>query len=92
MTDFLAGLYVAFSLVAIVFFLRFWRETTDILFLRFALALLILTGERIFLTIIPVEHEAKSLIYLMRFFAFAMIIWAMIDKNRPHKSETSKSK
>ncbi len=83
MSEFLVGLYVAFSLVAIVFFLRFWRATRDSLFLFFSGALLIMALERVMLAFWPVHDEAtSSFVYVLRLIAFSLIIWAMACKNR----------
>ena len=85
MKMFLIGLYVAFSLVAIVFFIRFWRDTRDKLFLQLAMAFTILAAERTTLLIISVPREASSFIYVLRLVAFSIVIWALIDKNRRPK-------
>lgn len=79
---FLIGIYIAFSLVAIVIFTRFWRDSRDSLFLRFATAFFILAIERIALVIAPVEREANSFVYILRLAAFSLVIWALIDKNK----------
>jgi hypothetical protein len=81
--DFLSGA-VTFGFVAAgLFFLRFWRRTGDSLFLAFAVAfwLLGLTQALLALTGIPVEE--RSWLYLFRLAAFALIIAAIVRKNRP---------
>jgi hypothetical protein len=86
--ELLTGAFIAFSLVAVVFFIRFWQESKDRLFLLFAAALLLLVGERIALTVMPIDpaqREVSSYVYLVRLVAFSLIIWGMIDKNRAKK-------
>lgn len=87
MYSFLVGINVAFTLVAIVFFVRFWRDSRDSLFLRFATAFSILVMERIALMAVPVAREANSFVYLLRLAAFSLVIWALVDKNK--KRDTS---
>lgn len=81
--DFLSGAVTFGFVVAGLFFLRFWRRTGDGLFLAFAVAfwLLGLTQALLALTGIPVEE--RSWLYLFRLAAFALIIAAIVRKNRP---------
>ena len=64
--DFLSGAITLAFLVAALFFLRFWRRTSDGLFLAFAFAfwLLGLTQALLALTDFPVEE--RSFLYLFR--------------------------
>lgn len=81
--DFLAGAVTFGFVLAGLFFLRFWRRTGDGLFLAFAVAfwLLGLTQALLALTGIPVEE--RSWLYLFRLAAFALILAAIVRKNRP---------
>ena len=76
------GASLAFSIVATVFFLRFWRDSGDRLFAKFAASIAILGIERIVLFVSSSENEGSMLIYLLRLVAFLLIVWAMIEKNR----------
>ena len=71
--------------VAGLFFLRFWRDTGDRLFAIFALAFWLFGVTRLALAYLPdpdkSEHEIY--IYLVRLAAFALILIAVVDKNRP---------
>lgn len=87
MAEFLTGLYAAFTLVAIAFFFRFWRESADKLFLKFAADLLLLAIERIVCVAIDIHNEATGSVYLLRLGAFGLIIWAMIEKNKRKQME-----
>lgn len=70
------------SLVAVLFFLRFWRVTRDRFFLLFAMAFFIETLGRAALGLTATAQEYEPFFYIMRLFAFALIIVAIIDKNR----------
>ena len=64
-----------------LFFLRFWRESRDRLFLLFAIAFAIFAVNRILLTIVD-DEEGTTLLYAARAGAFALIIAAIVDKTR----------
>jgi hypothetical protein len=68
--------------IAGVFFLRFWRETSDRLFLFFALAFWLLASSWLTLAVFDPTDEARPYIYAIRLLAFGLIIAATIDKNR----------
>ena len=72
--------------VAGLFFLRFWRDTRDRLFLFFACAFWLMALNRGFH--VPWQDEAagRAAIYLVRFAAFALIAIAIVDKNRSTRS------
>ena len=65
-----------------LFFLRFWRETRDRLFLIFAVAFWILGVQRLALVLTRQMVETGTGLYLVRLFAFLLILAAIIDKNR----------
>lgn len=68
--------------VAGLFFLRFWRETRDRLFLIFSGAFWILGIQRLALTFTRDMVEDHTGLYLVRLFAFLLILAAIVDKNR----------
>jgi hypothetical protein len=68
--------------VAGLFFLRFWRETRDRLFLIFAGAFWILGLQRLALALSHNMVEDDTGLYLVRLFAFLLILGAIVDKNR----------
>ena len=80
--DFLSGAVSLGFFVCALFFLRFWKRTRDGLFMAFALAFSLLgLGQAIFaLANIPTEERGS--IYLIRLAAFALIILAILRKNR----------
>jgi uncharacterized membrane protein HdeD (DUF308 family) len=70
------------SSIAALFFLRFWRKTRDLLFLLFALAFAVDAVTRVALGLAEVASEHEPLFYLARLVTFALIIVAIINKNR----------
>jgi hypothetical protein len=70
------------SLVASLFFLRFWKNTSDRFFLLFAIAFFVETLNRVVLGLTAVSQEHEPFFYLARLFAFGLIIVAIVDKNR----------
>ena len=76
-----AGGIVAGYALAGLFFLRYWRDTRDRLFLIFALAFWVLALMRVALTYVD-EDEIRTYLYWGRFIAFVLILGAIIDKNR----------
>lgn len=65
-----------------LFFLRFWRRTQDRLFLVFAFAFWLLGLQRLALALTEPVEETHTGLYLVRLFAFLLILGAIIDKNR----------
>ncbi len=80
--DFLAGIVTGGFLVAGLFFLRFWHRTRDSLFLAFAVAFWLLGLGQSILALGNVPVEERSWIFLIRLGAFALILAAIIRKNR----------
>ena len=79
----LMGAVAMASFVAMLFFLRFWRQTRDGFFLLFALAFGVDAVTRFLLGLMHVSQEAEPLFYLARLLTFALIIAAIVQKNRP---------
>ena len=78
---FLSGLLVAADGVIALFFLKFWRNTHDRLFLIFSLAFAILGLQRTFLALGPASEGFTMILYAGRALAFILIIAAIVDKN-----------
>ena len=78
---FLSGAVTMGFAVAAIFFLRFWRDTRDGLFLSFALAFLLLGLVQALLALGNVPVEERSWIYLIRLGAFLIILAAIVRKN-----------
>ena len=79
---FLSGAVCMASLTIGFFFLRFWRRTGDRFFIAFAAAFWMLTVERIVLVALGPVHEFRAYVFTIRLLAFALIILAIVDKNR----------
>jgi hypothetical protein len=67
--------------VAGLFFLRFWRNTHDRLFLAFALAFWVLGVARVGLVLFRGITEFHIALYLLRLAAYLLIIYAILEKN-----------
>jgi hypothetical protein len=78
----LLGAIAMASLIAALFFLRFWRETRDRFFLLFAMAFFIEALSRAALGLTVASQEYAPFFYTMRLLAFGLIIVAIIYKNR----------
>lgn len=78
---FLLGVIATTSLVAGVFFLKFWKRTHDSLFLAFAIAFIVEGLNRITFLFIAKPNEGTPAIYLVRLAAFLLILGAILKKN-----------
>jgi hypothetical protein len=78
---FLSGMSSMGFAVAGAFFLRFWRRTSDNLFLAFAAAFWLLAVNQALVGLLEVSREDKVWIYLLRLAAFLLIIGAILAKN-----------
>lgn len=83
MFDLLYGAVAMGYFVAGLFFLRFWRDTRDGLFIGFALAFSLLGLNQILAYGVPDENRAY--IYLLRVLAFTIILIAIVRKNIAHR-------
>jgi hypothetical protein len=79
---FLLGVIVATSLTAALFFLKFWTQTRDVLFLGFAAAFAIEAINRMLRVFVENPGEAAPTVYLVRGFAFLLLLAAIVHKNR----------
>ena len=82
-TIFLSGAFMMACIIASMFFYRFSTQTGDRFFRAFALAFFMLGIERIGLVWFNTQFEERTYVYFVRLAAFALIIWAILDKNRP---------
>jgi hypothetical protein len=78
---FLVGVIATASLTAGLFFLKFWRETRDWFFLAFAASFTIEGLNRVAVLYLPRPNEGSPVIYLVRLFAFLLILIAILKKN-----------
>ena len=82
MTDFLLGVTTMGCLTVALFFARFYRETADRFFAYFALAFAVFAVNRFVLLFLDEDDEARTWVYLVRLLAFALIVAAVVQKNR----------
>ncbi len=82
MNQLLTGAIAMAFAVATLYFLRFWKETRDRLFAYFALSFLVLAANRIALGVTPYWEIHGDYFYWVRLQAFAVILVAIVDKNR----------
>jgi uncharacterized membrane protein HdeD (DUF308 family) len=83
---FLIGVVASTSLIAGLFFLRYWRDTRDTLFLAFAVAFIIEGLNRITRLWAAHPNEGSPWVYVVRCFAFLIILAGIINKNRSSQS------
>ena len=81
MIEFFSGAVTLGFLVAAGFFLRFWRQTADRLFLAFAIAFVLFALNQGLASWLTVLIEPASLIYALRVLGFIIILGAIVDKN-----------
>ena len=77
--DFLRGALVMASLSIALFFLRFWRATSERLFALFSLAFCLLAANW---ALASLGGPLKPNAHVFRFLAFVVIALAVLDKNR----------
>jgi hypothetical protein len=82
MNSLISGAVVMASMVAALFFLRFWRQTRDRFFLLFSLAFALDALTRLVLALSDIPNEQEPFYYLGRLATFGLILVAIIDKNR----------
>lgn len=79
---FLQGAVAMGCLVAGVFFLRFWQQSRDRLFLRFAWAFWLLALSYTLLGLVSFATEWRVYVFVVRLLAFCLIIYGILEKNR----------
>jgi uncharacterized membrane protein HdeD (DUF308 family) len=79
--SFLLGVIATSSLTASLFFLKFWKRTHDLLFLAFAVAFLIEGINRIATLSSAHPNEGNPWTYIVRLFAFLIILAGILHKN-----------
>jgi hypothetical protein len=77
----LAGAVAFASLVAALFFLKFWRKTRDPFFLFFAAAFAIDAVARFALAIVRVTDASEPVYFIPRLITFGLIALSIITKN-----------
>ncbi|MGB6941222.1 MAG: DUF5985 family protein [Bryobacteraceae bacterium] len=78
---FLLGVIATSSIIAGIFFLKFWRKTGDSFFLAFAASFLIEGLNRCGVMLLEKPNEGNPWIYLVRLLSFLLILVAILRKN-----------
>jgi len=78
---FLLGVIATASVTSGVFFLRFWRDTRDSLFLAFGVSFIIEGLNRTATLLLARPNEGSPAVYLVRLLAFLLILAAILKKN-----------
>lgn len=78
---FLLGVIATGFLTAGLFFLRFWRDSRDRLFLAFAASFIVEGLNRCALLLVDKPNEGSPWIYIVRLLAFLLILLAIWRKN-----------
>ena len=71
--------------VVALFFMRFWKDTHDRLFLIFASSFFVFGLNWALLIVVNPPNESRHYLYLLRLVAFALLAIGIIDKNRSTK-------
>lgn len=79
---FLLGVIATSSVIAGAFFLRFWRDTRDSLFLSFAIAFIVEGLNRCAMLLLKQPNEGSPWNYILRLLAFLFILVGIVTKNR----------
>lgn len=87
MAQFLLGVTACGCFVIALFFARFWRATRDPFFALMGLGFAVFAGNRVVLSILDENSEARPAAYVVRLLAFAIIVAAIVVKDRaPRRS------
>ena len=82
MVSFIQGAVAMGCIVAGVFFLRFWQQSRDRLFLRFAAAFWTLAFSYVLLGTMSFPSEWRVSVFVVRLLAFCLILYGIFEKNR----------
>jgi hypothetical protein len=82
MNQFLWGALTMACVTVALFFLKFWSQTRDRLFVAFSAAFAVMAVNWAVLGLTPPSDEARHFVYAIRLAAFALIVAGVVDKNR----------
>jgi hypothetical protein len=68
--------------IVAMFFLRFWRQSADRLFLFFSVAFTTLAVDYVLLGLLSSASEWRIPVFVLRLCAFLVILLGIFDKNR----------
>jgi len=82
MSQFLSGAIAMGYVIAGLFFIRFYSQSKDRLFMFFALSFMLLAVQRVIFLAIDSTVESNPGVLILRIIAYLLIITAIVDKNR----------
>jgi uncharacterized membrane protein HdeD (DUF308 family) len=82
---FLLGVIATSSIIAGIFFLKFWRKTRDPFFLAFAASFVVEGLNRSAVLFADKPNEGSPWTYLVRLLSFLLILFAILRKNYSSK-------
>ena len=82
MRELLSGFIAATSLVAALYFLKFWRRSNERLFALFSAAFVVLAVNQAALGLTSADSDFRVWLYGLRLVAFVLILVAVWDRNR----------
>jgi O-antigen/teichoic acid export membrane protein len=91
MNALLSGAVAIASIIAGIFFLRYWRSSRDRFFLYFAASFLIEGVNRFVLYLMVGLQEEAPIYYVIRVVAYGLIVLAIIAKNRERRLPSKNS-
>jgi Family of unknown function (DUF5985) len=83
MVEFLHGATAMGCAVASLFFFRFWNEARDRLFAFFGWAFALLAINYGTMPLPGLVNEWRVPVFVVRLIAFGLILYGIVDKNRP---------
>lgn len=81
----LRGASITTDICIAIFFFRFWSEKRDALFLFFALAFALMAVSTFVVVLVGQVADFAPIAYVLRLLAYVLIIFAIVNKNRPSK-------
>lgn len=82
LNQFLRGALVMGCFVAGLFFLRFYRQSRDRIFVFFVAAFWLLAAHWIGLAVVNPAAETRHYLFVVRLLAFVALLVGILDKNR----------
>lgn len=82
MRQLLSGIIACGAFVIALHFLKFWRRSGDRLFALFAAAFAVFAADAVSLGLTARDAEVRVVLYMLRLVGFALILAAIVDKNR----------
>ena len=79
---FLHGMLAMGCAIVAAFFLRFWRQSSDRVFVFFAAAFAVLSIDYVMLGLLSAATDWRVPVFTLRLGAFLVILLGIADKNR----------